>query len=260
MPFPERIKLLAKVKAAFRCCVCHKPFVDVHHLIPEAKGGPSTIANAAPLCASCHDLYGGNPDKRKALSQMRDNWWLLIEERNKRLADISESRPPYEITEKPHFTGGLRRSRMMLYHRVFPTERFEKSAKILLELVCNTQKHAPNQKRILWLDIDGHRRKDGWFDSDMAELQLSFLGKFLIQFVTEVHAPLLRLRNKRQQSNDVPTEIRFFKNDAHVMQKAVKENIDKLWIADQGIMVGIHKNSIAKTESLCTFQSIRQPI
>ena len=88
MPFSERIKNLVKAKAAFRCCVCHKPFVDVH-LIPEAKGGPSTIANAAPLCASCHDLYGGNPEKWKALTQMRDSWWSIIAERNKRLTDLS---------------------------------------------------------------------------------------------------------------------------------------------------------------------------
>jgi hypothetical protein len=32
-------------------------------LTPEVEGGSSELSNAAPLCASCHDLYGGNPEK-----------------------------------------------------------------------------------------------------------------------------------------------------------------------------------------------------
>ena len=36
---------------------------------------------AAPLCAACHDQYGGNPDKRKAIREMRDFWWDLCEKR-----------------------------------------------------------------------------------------------------------------------------------------------------------------------------------
>jgi HNH endonuclease len=255
VPFTERIKLLAKTKAAFRCCVCHKPFVDVHHLIPESKGGPSTIANAAPLCASCHDLYGGNPEKRKALTQMRDHWWRLIEERNKRLVDSAESRPPFEIAENKSFTGGLLRARILLYHRIFPREGFEKSANVLIELVYGAQKHNPNQKRLLFLDIDGHRRKDGRFDAEMAELQLSFLAQFLIRYVTEIHTPLLDLRNKRLQDNNVPERLNFIK-----FEEAIKGNVDEAWLADLGVLVKIDQNSRVPIKAVSLRRHARKSI
>src|SRR5207253_338152 len=55
--------------------VCQQPWVEVHHIHPEAQGGLDTIENAAPLCGSCHNKYGGNPDLRKQLREMRDWWW-----------------------------------------------------------------------------------------------------------------------------------------------------------------------------------------
>jgi len=64
MPFTQKIKDEAKWGSAYRCCVCHDVFVEVHHILPEADGGPSTIENAAPLCAKHHDLFGGNPGVR----------------------------------------------------------------------------------------------------------------------------------------------------------------------------------------------------
>ena len=80
MPFPEKVKTEARMKAHFKCVVCRAtPFVDVHHIIPEGEGGPNTLDNAAPLCAGCHDLYGNNPDKRKQLRQMRDQWYEICE-------------------------------------------------------------------------------------------------------------------------------------------------------------------------------------
>lgn len=82
MPFSESVVTEARMKAHFRCVVCRdKPFVEVHHLVPEAQGGSNTLDNAAPLCAGCHDLYGNNPDKRKQISQMRDQWYDICEKR-----------------------------------------------------------------------------------------------------------------------------------------------------------------------------------
>ena len=75
MPFPESVKLDAKRGANFRCVVCHEPWVEVHHIIPEAEGGSNTLENAAPLCASCHHRFGDNPALRKQLREMRDSWW-----------------------------------------------------------------------------------------------------------------------------------------------------------------------------------------
>ena len=74
MDFTEQVKKEVKEKAAFRCCRCQQIGIHVHHIIPQENGGLSDIANAAPLCPSCHDYFGSNPVKRKEITQMRD-WW-----------------------------------------------------------------------------------------------------------------------------------------------------------------------------------------
>jgi hypothetical protein len=61
--------------------VCHEAFVEVHHIVPQSEGGSDDLDNACPLCAYCHDLIGGNPDKRKQLRQMRDWWYQICEDR-----------------------------------------------------------------------------------------------------------------------------------------------------------------------------------
>ena len=80
MSFPESVKLDAKRRANYRCVVCQQPWVEVHHIQPEGQGGPDTIENAAPLCAGCHHQYGGNPELRKQLREMRDHWWGRCEQ------------------------------------------------------------------------------------------------------------------------------------------------------------------------------------
>ena len=74
MPFSDKVREEVSKKAAFRCCRCQNIGVEVHHLIPEGKGGSNEIENAAPLCAKCHDDFGDNPNKKKQLTEMRD-WW-----------------------------------------------------------------------------------------------------------------------------------------------------------------------------------------
>jgi len=93
MPFPESVKLEAKKRAHYVCVICKEPFLEVHHIIPESEEGPNTIDNAAPLCASCHDRFGGNPDKQKTIREMRDFWWEMCAKR--------ESNPDYiKLNEK----------------------------------------------------------------------------------------------------------------------------------------------------------------
>jgi uncharacterized CHY-type Zn-finger protein len=94
MPFSESVKLEAKCKAHFACVACHQPFVEVHHIIPQAQGGSDDIDNAAALCAYCHDLIGGNPEKRKQIRQMRDFWYEFCE---KRFRDSASSHLNAEI-------------------------------------------------------------------------------------------------------------------------------------------------------------------
>jgi hypothetical protein len=82
--FPENIKLEAKTRAHYQCVICRQlgVFVEVHHIIPESENGPDTVENAAPLCPSCHETYGGNPDKRKWVRENRDFWWDFCEKKN----------------------------------------------------------------------------------------------------------------------------------------------------------------------------------
>ena len=81
MPFSEKVKSQARKKAHFRCVICHEPFVEVHHIVPDSENGPNTLDNAAPLCAGCHDAYGNNPDKRKQIRDMRDLWYDICKKR-----------------------------------------------------------------------------------------------------------------------------------------------------------------------------------
>ena len=79
MAFSEQLKSKIRRRADFRCCMCHKPDVHIHHIIPQAEGGEDTEDNAAPLCPSCHDTYGANPQKRKLIREMRDDWYEKCE-------------------------------------------------------------------------------------------------------------------------------------------------------------------------------------
>jgi len=242
MPFSERVKHLAKVKSAFRCCACHAPFVEVHHLIPEAEGGSSKLSNAAPLCASCHDLYGGNPEKRKTLTQMRDNWWEVIEERRKQLTDISEAEPAYEIAEDPNFEGALLRKRIVIYHVIFENESFEAAAKTLIKLVYEAQKKEPNRPRCLYLDIEGHRNKEGGYDADMFELQRHFLLAFLMPYLTELHMPLGSVTNKKFQRNDVIGDLKIIKNlSGKNIDDAITRGVEMIWLANHDAALRLPK-------------------
>lgn len=79
MAFSEAIKGAVKRKANHTCCWCQvrQNKVDVHHIIPQAQGGSDDEDNAAPLCGSCHDLYGNNPDLRKEIRSRRDQWYEI---------------------------------------------------------------------------------------------------------------------------------------------------------------------------------------
>ncbi len=76
MSFSEAVKLEAKQKAAFQCCVCRQVVVglEVHHITPEEFNGSDDIENAAALCPNCHKAYGNDPKIRKEIKQRRD-WW-----------------------------------------------------------------------------------------------------------------------------------------------------------------------------------------
>ena len=80
MPFSESLKAEIRRRADMRCCICHAIGIDVHHVIPQADGGPDDEDNAAPLCPTCHGTYGSNPSKRKFIREARDNWYKVCEQ------------------------------------------------------------------------------------------------------------------------------------------------------------------------------------
>ena len=77
MPFSQRTKERVRKQAWFACCICKKisMSLETHHIVPQKDGGPDTEDNAAPLCASCHGSYGGNPDLRSQIRTRRDHWY-----------------------------------------------------------------------------------------------------------------------------------------------------------------------------------------
>ena len=81
MAFSEPTKLAVKRKAYFGCCLCHSLGVEVHHIVPQVEHGDDTEDNAAPLCASCHETYGANAQKRKFIREARDFWYEVCAKR-----------------------------------------------------------------------------------------------------------------------------------------------------------------------------------
>jgi hypothetical protein len=53
----------------------------VHHIVPQEENGPDSEDNAAPLCPSCHETYGANPQKRRFIREARDFWYDICANR-----------------------------------------------------------------------------------------------------------------------------------------------------------------------------------
>jgi hypothetical protein len=94
MAFSETLKLRVKKRAHFQCCLCHAFGVEIHHIIPESERELDTEDNAAPLCPTCHATYGGNPEKRKAIREVRDFWYEMCEKRF-----VSDAKELHAISE-----------------------------------------------------------------------------------------------------------------------------------------------------------------
>jgi hypothetical protein len=73
--------------------------------------------------------------------------------------------------------------------------------------VQTAQERNPGKKRVLYLDIDGHRTREGGFDADMFELQSEFLLGLLGPYLSEIHAPLMNVINPKPQENELPPAL-----------------------------------------------------
>lgn len=87
MAFTEALKTKIRRKAHLSCCLCKSIGVEVHHIIPQEEKGLDTEENAAPLCPSCHEVYGQNSQKRKFIREARDLWYEICEKRYASEAD-----------------------------------------------------------------------------------------------------------------------------------------------------------------------------
>jgi len=83
MPFGEHVRTRVLLWCDRHCCLCKKACgvnIEVHHIVPEAKGGSNGISNAIPLCFDCHsevvryseDHPLGTKYKRNELTARRD--------------------------------------------------------------------------------------------------------------------------------------------------------------------------------------------
>jgi len=81
MAFSEALKSTVRKRAHLACCLCKTVGVEIHHIVPQEEGGPDTDENAAPLCPSCHEMYGANHTKRKFIREARDLWYEICERR-----------------------------------------------------------------------------------------------------------------------------------------------------------------------------------
>ncbi len=90
MAFTKEVRIEALVAAARHCCVCHRykgVKVEVHHIVPVAKGGTDTADNAISLCFDCHaDAGHYNPEHPRGtkfsedeLREARDLWHMAVQ-------------------------------------------------------------------------------------------------------------------------------------------------------------------------------------
>ncbi len=64
------------------CELCRKPgpfrdvrgswYLETHHVLPLAEGGPDTVENTVALCPNCHRRCGVSPDADKVRQEIRD--------------------------------------------------------------------------------------------------------------------------------------------------------------------------------------------
>ncbi len=152
MAFTEGTKLEAKRRAHFSCVVCHQLLVEIHHIVPQVNGGSDEIDNAAALCAYCHDLLGGNPDKRKQIRQMRDFWYELCETRFRDSSSLVLAKDLEELKSSQEEQGAMISGIKNLLEKHYSHQSDEIAAASTASEVASLSGVAiPQPKRTRWL-------------------------------------------------------------------------------------------------------------
>jgi hypothetical protein len=105
-----------------------------------------------------------------------------------------------------------------LYRVVLLHEAFEDAAHALSRLLRPAQEAKPGQRRMLFLDIEGHRQADGRCDADTYELQYDFLRFHpappptdieVARLVATIRRRVLRLLRRRRVFAETNRRRRF---------------------------------------------------
>ena len=216
MPFKESIKKEVRRKSDGRCVICHRPFVDIHHIIPQNEKGSDTIDNAVALCSYCHDLFGDSPSKRKQLKELRDSWYEIV--------NAAKTPKIIEKMRMPKIAKPKKDEKVIaVYHYIYKNEDFKKAATDLMDLTREGVKNYKNKKRVLFLDIEDHRLKDGAFDQDMWELQFNFICQNLFYYYSEINLPIVQIINPYEQlEEEIPEEFIIY--DENNMPEELKSH------------------------------------
>lgn len=111
--WPRGVKEEVLVACGRSCCICHKfcgTNIELHHIKPEARDGPSTLDNCIPLCFDCHADAGHYNDKHPKgtkytsaeLQKHRDTWFEAmkgVKRAERAAADADDLGVPIEVYE-----------------------------------------------------------------------------------------------------------------------------------------------------------------
>lgn len=182
MPFSDTQKLEVKRKAHFCCAICHSAGVEIHHIIPQSEGGSDEAENSAPLCPSCHEIYGANPTKRKFIREARDHWYELCAKRYAPQEGESLNRLIAIVEQSRHDIVDLRNEILTGLEKQNPTkEIFNLGLSGVLQYLLSkyTNESFPKYtilfSPLLWKDDDLPEIKQKLFEQ---------LGAFLVEKIT----------------------------------------------------------------------------
>ena len=120
---------------------------------------------------------------------------------------MASEQPAYQRPDTPGISMNFDNT-VSIYHRVAPTDAFEKAAGDLFRLVREAQERYPDWPRLLFIDIEGHAGQEQGFDADFFEFQQDFFFSTLAPFVTAFDLPLTGgLVNPEPQRNDLPDTL-----------------------------------------------------
>jgi hypothetical protein len=186
MAFTEALKLTVKRKAHFSCCLCHTLGVEIHHIVPQAEGGSDTEENAAPLCPSCHETYGANPQKRKFIREAREFWYELCEKRY--ASDVDRLERILTIIQETASKDDLSR----VLDKMF---EFQQS-------LDNSLTSVMERERYVW-QIDELQQRVLQVESDLQDKSLTLLQHRKRDSVTQLGAQIaVRMANERSSELD----------------------------------------------------------